>query len=77
MFQDVLSDKPFQFLMPQNNWLLCSESTKMSLSDDCVVSLSDIEVFAHKVLPKNALDYYRSGADKMQTLHENKKAFSR
>jgi (S)-2-hydroxy-acid oxidase len=42
-----------------------------------VVCLQDIEDFALKVLPRNALDYYRSGADQMQTLADNKSAFQK
>ena len=41
------------------------------------VCLQDIETIAHSVLPKNALDYYRSGADKMTTLEDNRRAFER
>ena len=39
--------------------------------------LQDLEDHAMKVLPRNALDYYRSGADQMQTLVENKSAFKK
>ncbi len=40
-----------------------------------VVSLADIERIAHRSLPRNALDYYRSGADQMHSLGENRSAF--
>eukprot|EP00095_Tigriopus_kingsejongensis_P000169 maker-scaffold487_size158652-snap-gene-0.44 protein:Tk00169 transcript:maker-scaffold487_size158652-snap-gene-0.44-mRNA-1 annotation:"e3 ubiquitin-protein ligase rfwd2-like" len=46
-------------------------------SGTTMACLDDIEAHAHKVLPRNALDYYRSGADQMQTLHDNQKAFQR
>ena len=39
--------------------------------------MEDIETIAVKVLPKNALDYFRSGADDMVTLKDNKNAFVR
>ncbi len=42
-----------------------------------VVCLKDLEDFALASLPRNALDYYRSGADHMQTLKENKSAFTK
>ncbi len=42
-----------------------------------VVSLRDIEAIAHRRLPRNALDYYRSGADQMSTLGENRSAFGK
>ena len=42
-----------------------------------IACLQDIEDLAMKVLPRNALDYYRSGADQMQTLKENKSAFQK
>lgn len=42
-----------------------------------VACLQDIEDFALDVLPKNALDYYKSGADQMVTLKENRAAFQR
>ncbi|KAG0223402.1 Hydroxyacid oxidase 1 [Actinomortierella wolfii] len=41
------------------------------------VCLADLEANAHIKLPKNALDYYRSGADEMQTLKDNQDAFER
>ena len=41
------------------------------------VCLLDIEKFAHKVLDRNALDYYRSGADHMHSLRDNVNAFQR
>lgn len=42
-----------------------------------VTCLQDIEDFALKTLPRNALDYYKSGADHMVTLRENRNAFQR
>ena len=42
-----------------------------------VACLQDIEDFAHQVLPRNALDYYRSGADQMVTLKDNRRAFQK
>lgn len=42
-----------------------------------IACLQDIEDYAVKTLPRNALDYYRSGADQMQTLGENRTAFEK
>lgn len=42
-----------------------------------LASVDDFEKHAYKVLPKNALDYYRSGAGAQTTLADNKRAFSR
>ena len=42
-----------------------------------VACLQDIEDFAYQVLPRNALDYYRSGADQMITLKDNRRAFQK
>lgn len=39
--------------------------------------LADFEAHAYQVLPRNALDYYRSGADHMQTLKDNRRAYQR
>ncbi|KAG0255437.1 Hydroxyacid oxidase 1 [Actinomortierella ambigua] len=41
------------------------------------VCLADLEANAYASLPKNALDYYRSGANDMQTLRDNQDAFER
>ncbi|KAF9413603.1 Hydroxyacid oxidase 1 [Podila epigama] len=41
------------------------------------ISLADLEHNAHTTLALNALDYYRSGANDMQTLKDNQDAFSR
>lgn len=41
-----------------------------------LVSVSDYETEAHRILPQNALDYYRSGAMQEVTLQENKEAFN-
>jgi len=45
--------------------------------DTGIVSLDDLESVAVKVLPKNALDYFRSGAEDMVTLKDNREAFKR
>ncbi|XP_044750644.1 hydroxyacid oxidase 1 [Coccinella septempunctata] len=42
-----------------------------------LASIDDFEKYAYTVLPKNALDYYRSGAGAQTTLADNKSAFSR
>ncbi len=42
-----------------------------------VTCVADVERHAHSVLPRNALDYYRSGADHMVTLRDNEAAFQR
>lgn len=39
------------------------------------VCVKDFENHAFKVLPKNALDYYKSGAGAENTLELNKSAF--
>ncbi|KAF9983355.1 Hydroxyacid oxidase 1 [Modicella reniformis] len=41
------------------------------------ISLADLEHNAHTTMDLNALDYYRSGANDMQTLRDNQDAFSR
>ncbi|KAG0363573.1 Hydroxyacid oxidase 1 [Podila minutissima] len=41
------------------------------------ISIADLEHNAHITLALNALDYYRSGANDMQTLKDNQDAFSR
>ena len=41
------------------------------------VGLADFEKFALDILPKNALDYYQSGANNQETLMDNIVAFSR
>lgn len=41
-----------------------------------LVSLDDYEQQAHKLLPKNALDYYQSGAGNEQTLKWNRNDFN-
>lgn len=41
-----------------------------------LVSLDDYEKRAHQLLPKNALDYYRSGAGDEQTLQWNRNDFN-
>lgn len=41
------------------------------------VCVADFEKYAHEILPRNALDYYRSGANNEETLQDNVKAFRR
>jgi hypothetical protein len=41
------------------------------------VCISDFENFAEEFLPKNAWDYYSSGANEEITLNENRRAFDR
>ncbi|KAF9172908.1 Hydroxyacid oxidase 1 [Mortierella sp. AD010] len=41
------------------------------------ISLADLEHNAHITMDLNALDYYRSGANDMQTLRDNQEAFTR
>jgi len=41
------------------------------------ISIADLEQNAHATLALNALDYYRSGANDMQTLKDNQDAYSR
>jgi (S)-2-hydroxy-acid oxidase len=52
-------------------------SASSSSSAEAAVCLQDIEEAAHKILPLNALDYYRSGADQQLSLRDNKAAFQR
>ncbi|CAH0557317.1 unnamed protein product [Brassicogethes aeneus] len=42
-----------------------------------LVCIQDYENHAYSVLPRNALDYYRSGAGQQETLLDNRRAFSR
>lgn len=42
-----------------------------------LVCVRDFEEHAYKVLPRNALDYYRSGAGRQETLENNRTAFSK
>ncbi|KAF9130840.1 Hydroxyacid oxidase 1 [Mortierella sp. 14UC] len=41
------------------------------------ISIADLEHNAHTTLALNALDYYRSGANDMQTLKDNQEAYNR
>lgn len=41
------------------------------------VCVDDFEKYAYENLPKNALDYYRSGAGQQTTLSDNRRAFSK
>ncbi len=51
--------------------------TDFEMSPTPVVTVSDVERIAHSKLPRNALDYYRSGADQMTSLKDNRNAFQR
>ncbi|KAF7269085.1 hypothetical protein GWI33_017842 [Rhynchophorus ferrugineus] len=42
-----------------------------------LVCVKDFEEYAYNVLPRNALDYYKSGAGREETLRDNRRAFSR
>lgn len=42
-----------------------------------LVCVKDFEEFAYKVLPRNTLDYFRSGAGRQETLENNRRAFSK
>lgn len=42
-----------------------------------IACLQDIEDYAHKVLPKKALGYYRSGAGSETTVKNNRTAFTK
>jgi (S)-2-hydroxy-acid oxidase len=44
---------------------------------ESLVCVKDFERHAFSVLPRNALDYYRSGAGAEQTLAHNRQAFSK
>ncbi|GFS94666.1 hydroxyacid oxidase 1 [Nephila pilipes] len=48
----------------------------MSKSSD-FICVEDFEKYALQTLPRNAADYYRSGANEEQTLQENREAFKR
>jgi len=41
------------------------------------ISIADLERNASTTLALNALDYYRSGANDMQTLKDNQEAYNR
>jgi len=47
------------------------------MSNSEAVCLKDVEEAAHKILPKKALDYYKSGAEQQSTLRDNNRAFQR
>ena len=47
------------------------------MAENKVACLEDIEKLAFQILPRNALGYYSSGADRMLTLKDNRKAFQR
>ena len=47
------------------------------MSNSEAVCLKDVEEAAHKILPKKALDYYKSGAEQQSTLRDNSRAFQR
>lgn len=42
-----------------------------------VTNVSEYQAIAKEKLPKNAYDYYASGAEDQWTLEENRNAFSR
>ena len=42
-----------------------------------MINLDDFEEFAYKSLDRNALNYYRSGANAECTLRDNREAFSK
>ncbi|XP_066260714.1 2-Hydroxyacid oxidase 1 [Euwallacea similis] len=44
---------------------------------DELVCVKDFEDLAYKLLPRNTLDYYRSGAGRQETLANNRNAFSK
>ncbi|XP_044267492.1 hydroxyacid oxidase 1 [Tribolium madens] len=44
---------------------------------EAIVCVKDFEKHAFNVLPRNALDYYRSGAGAEETLAHNRKAYSK
>lgn len=46
-------------------------------SDGKPLNVLEFEEYAKEYLPKNAFDYYASGADDMHTLRENREAFKR
>ncbi|GMF16311.1 unnamed protein product [Phytophthora fragariaefolia] len=46
-------------------------------SDATPLNVLEFEEYAREYLPKNAFDYYASGADDMVTLRENREAFKR
>ena len=56
---------------------ICETKFSILKMDKGIVSLDDLESVAVKVLPKNALDYFRSGAEDMVTLKDNREAFKR
>ena len=49
----------------------------MAQSLSHLVCLADFEKEARQILPRNALNYYRSGADDEITLGENEAAYRR
>lgn len=51
--------------------------TSSNTNSSMLVSIKDFEEFACSVLPRNALDYYRSGAGAQETLANNSRAFSK
>ncbi|RLN95242.1 hypothetical protein BBJ28_00015525, partial [Nothophytophthora sp. Chile5] len=46
-------------------------------SDGTPLNVLEYEEYAKEYLPKNAFDYYASGADEMVSLKENREAFKR
>ena len=66
-----------QFYLVAITWRKIVASLWIIMTETNVTCLQDIEEIAIKSLPRNALDYYRSGANHMSTLKENKTAFQK
>src|SRR4051812_30404549 len=54
-----------------------SNRQQASVIMNTLVSLGDYEKRAHELLPRNALDYFRSGAGDEQTLARNRSDFNK
>lgn len=67
----------FTYKVNVTRYLLCSFRFNTVFEMDSFVSIEDFEVSALRKLPKNAADYYKSGATAENTLNENKSAFKR
>jgi len=76
-FKAIMHHPPHSFATKLLPTLFLSQK-KMSRQQQLVpISIADLEHNAHITLALNALDYYRSGANDMQTLKDNQDAFSR
>ena len=77
-FQNYLAPniEKFHLVIEIRNSSLNLLVKKMS-SNSVISCLDDIEHEAFKILPRNALDYYRSGANQMISLRENRTAFQK